>query len=84
MSMKVPVVLDSKIARYIKTRQTRDQGKSPGELIADLLSEWYEIRLQELHQQYLAGDLTLRGMARRLGLEYRELYDLLEAQGMTV
>jgi hypothetical protein len=84
MSVKVPVVLDNKIALYVKTRREGDQGKPLGELVADLLREWYEARLEEFYRQYLAGDLTLRGMARRLGLEYRELYDLLEARKMTV
>ena len=84
MSVKVPVVLDNKIALYVKTRQAGDQGKPLGELVADLLREWYEARIEEFYRQYLAGDLTLRGMARRLGLEYRELYDLLEARKMTV
>ena len=57
--------------------------KSSSELVADLLNEWYEAKFRSLHQQYLAGDLTLRGMARQLGLEYRELYDLMEAKGLT-
>jgi hypothetical protein len=47
------------------------------------LAAWYEAKLQNLHQQYMAGDLTLRGMARQLGLGYRELYDLMEAKGLT-
>jgi hypothetical protein len=53
-------------------------------LVADLLNEWYEAKFRRLHQQYLAGDLTLRGMARQPGLEYRELCDLLEAKGLIV
>jgi hypothetical protein len=34
--------------------------------------------LEQLHQQYLRGDLTLRGLASQLGLTYRELYEVLE------
>jgi hypothetical protein len=84
MSMEVAVILDNRIARYIKTRQTEERNKTFSELVGDLLNEWYDVKLHKLHRQYLAGDLTFREMARHLGLEYRELYDLLEAQGLTV
>ncbi len=84
MSMEVAVVLDSRIVRYVRTRQVEERDKTFSELVGDLLNEWYDVKLHRLHRQYLAGDLTLREMARRLGLEYRELYDLLEAQGLTV
>ena len=83
MSAKVSVVLNDKIARYVEVQETASH-KSPSELVADLLNEWYEAKLQDLHRQYLAGDLTLRGMARQLGLDYLELYDLMEAKGLTV
>ena len=49
-----------------------------------ILDEPMLAKLQTLYQQYLAGDLTLRGMARQLGLDYLELYDLMEAKGLTV
>lgn len=84
MGMEVAVVLNNRIARYVKTRQTEEKDRTPSELVGDLLNEWYDVKVRKLHRQYLAGDLTLRGMARRLGLEYRELYELLEAKGLTV
>jgi len=83
MSVKVSITLDDRIARYIEARE-RAVNKPPAELVADLLEEWYEAKLRELHRQYLAGDLTLRGMARQLGLDYRELYDLMEQKGLPV
>lgn len=83
MSAKISVVLNERITRYVKAQEEASH-KSSSELVADLLNEWYEAKLKHLHQQYLAGDLTLRGMARQLGLEYRELYDLTEAKGLTV
>ncbi len=83
MSVKISVLLDDKITRYVEAQEIKSH-KSSSELVADLLSEWYEAKLQELHQQYLAGGLTLRGMARQLGLNYRELYDLLETRGLAV
>jgi hypothetical protein len=83
MSARVSVVLDDKITRYVKAQEETSR-KSPSELVADLLNEWYEAKLRTLHHQYLAGDLTLRGMARQLGLDYRELYDLMQSKGLTV
>ena len=83
MSARVSVVLDDRITRYVKAQEETSH-KSPSELVVDLLNEWYEAKLNNLHQQVLTGDLTLRGMARQLGLEYRELYDLMEAKGLTV
>jgi len=83
MSAKVSIVLDDRIARYVKAQETT-KNKPPSELVGDLLNEWYEAKLQDLHQQYLVGDLTLRGMARQLGLDYRELYDLMEMKELTV
>ena len=83
MNAQISVVLDDKIIRYVETQQTI-QHRPPSELVADLLNEWYESKLQNLHEQYLAGNLTLRGMARQLGLDYRELYDLMEKKGLTL
>ena len=83
MNTKVSVMLDDKIFRYVKTQKQISQ-KSSEELVVDLLNEWYETKLQKLHQQYLAGDLTLRGMAHQLGLDYRELYNLMESKGLTM
>lgn len=35
-------------------------------------------QVRRLHSQYLIGDITFRRMAKELGLEYRQLYALLE------
>jgi hypothetical protein len=42
----------------------------------------YHDLVRRLHRQYLDGELTLRSMANELGLEYRELYALLEKLGL--
>jgi hypothetical protein len=41
-------------------------------------------QIKELHDQYQRGDITLRGMARRLGLSYRELYEELEKRNLPI
>jgi len=83
MGTQVSVVLNDKVSRYVKIQEAV-RNKSAAELVADLLNEWYEARVQDLHGQYLAGALTLRGMARQLGLSYRELYDMLEKRELAL
>jgi hypothetical protein len=83
MSTQISVTLDDKIVRYVKTQETA-KNKPASELVADLLNEWYETKLQDLYRKYLSGELTLRGMARQLGLGYRELYDLIETRGLAL
>jgi len=83
MTTTVSVTIDDKIFRYVKSQEDI-KDKSASEWVADFLNEWYEEKLRTLHRQYLTGDLTLRGMARRLGLDYRELYELMETKGLTV
>ena len=38
--------------------------------------------VKELHRRYLGGEFSLRGMAKRLGLSYRDLYAILEELGL--
>jgi hypothetical protein len=69
--------LDHRVARYLERLQTRRRW-SPTEASAALMKVGYDELVRRLHRQYLNGDLTLRQMARELGLEYREVYALLE------
>ena len=83
MSTRVSIMMSDHIARYVESQEA-SENKSRSELISDLLNEWYEAEMQARYQQYTTGDLTLRGMARHLGLDYRELYDLMEMKGLAV
>jgi len=49
-----------------------------GEATIDLLRTGYYERVRQLHRQYLHGEITFRRLAKELGLEYRQLYALLE------
>lgn len=82
MTAKIAVQVDDRIARYLKVQATEKQ-QSRSEALAALVDEWYEGTLHQLHQRYLTGDLTLRGMARHLGLSYRELYQALEERDLS-
>jgi len=77
MASAISVQLDERLQRFIKQLQKRKR-VSPGEAAIDLLQTGYFERVRQLHRQYLAGEITLRRMAKELGLEYRQLYALLE------
>ncbi len=82
MIVEITVPVDERLSRYVEKR-AKEENKDQVEMLESLLNEWYERELQRLHESYLAGDITLRGMARRLGLDYRELYQLLEDRNMS-
>ena len=57
---------------------------TPQTILSLLLRRGYEAQIRRLHDQYQRGDITLRGMARRLGLSYRELYEELEKRSLPI
>lgn len=82
MTAEIAIRVDDRIARYLEAQATEKQ-QSRVETLAALIDEWYEATIHQLRQRYLSGDLTLRGMARQLGLNYRELYQLLEERDLS-
>jgi hypothetical protein len=50
----------------------------PAKIVTDLVYTGYIAYVKDLHRQYLSGEFSLRGMAKRLGLTYRELYQILD------
>lgn len=76
------IQLDDRISRYVQTAAEAER-RPPAEILRELLREGYERAIERLHALYTRGDITLRGMARRLGISYRELYQLLEERGLT-
>jgi triphosphoribosyl-dephospho-CoA synthetase len=73
----VSVELDERLERFVDQAQ-RSKSRSAPEVSADLMRAGYLDVVRRLHREYLEGQITLRGMAAELGLEYRELYALLE------
>lgn len=82
MTAEIAIQVDERIARYLEVQATEKQ-QSQSEALVALVDEWYEGTLYQLHQRYLTGDLTLRGMARQMGLSYRELYQALEERDLS-
>lgn len=79
MAKKVTVAIEKEISKYVATIQ-RQQGKNEETVVAELLREGFEAQVKKHYEEYRQGRISLRHLAKRLGVEYRELYDLLEEQ----
>lgn len=79
----ISVELDERLERYLHSLQKKRR-IPPTQASAELIQAGYYDMVRRLHRQYLSGELTLRRMAAELGLEYRELYALLEELGLAI
>jgi len=77
------ITISGPVSSYVQ-QKAREERKNLADVIGDLLQMWYEEEIRRLHDKYLRGDITLRGMARKLGVDYRELYQLLEERGLAL
>lgn len=82
MAEEMTVPVDEQVSKYVQT-QAEAEHKLPAEILRELVAEGYGREIERLHAFYSRGDITLRGMARRLGVSYRELIQLLEERGLT-
>jgi len=77
MSKAISVELDERLESYID-RVERERGVPAERACAELMLAGYAEIVRHLHQQYITGEITFRQMAKKMGLEYRQLYALLE------
>jgi len=83
MGKAVSVELDERLERFVEQMQ-RSKHVAPPDVSADLMRAGYHDLVRQFHRQYLDGDMTLRAMAAELGLEYRDLYALLEELNLPI
>jgi hypothetical protein len=57
-------------------------GEGIAQCLAELLELGFEYRLQQLYQQFEAGEMSLGYVAKELGLGVRDLYAALERRGL--
>jgi hypothetical protein len=81
MARSVSIELDERLERFVE-HMRKSKHLTPPEVSADLMRAGYHDLVRQLHERCLAGEMTLRAMAGELGLEYRELYVLLEELGL--
>lgn len=81
MSVEVAIPVNGRVSRYVQTLAESER-KSYSDVVQSLLEEGYKREIEKLHTSYSRGEITLRGMARRLGLNYRELYQWLADKGL--
>jgi len=76
MAVEIAVPVDEKVSKYVQTLVEAGR-RSYSDVVQALLEEGYKREIEKLHASYSRGEITLRGMARRLGLNYREMYQWL-------
>jgi len=81
MAVEIAVPVDEKVSKYVQALAEAER-KDYSDVVRALLEEGYKREIEKLHASYSRGEITLRGMARRLGLNYRELYQLLADKGL--
>jgi predicted HTH domain antitoxin len=81
MAVEIAVPVDEKVSKYIQVLAETER-KSYSDVVRALLEEGYKWEIEKLYANYSRGEITLRRMARRLGLNYRELYQLLADKGL--
>jgi hypothetical protein len=77
MATAISIELDEHLLRFITYLQ-KSKRIPTRQATIDLLKAGYHQQVRQLHSQYLKGQITFRRMAKELGLEYRQLYGLLE------
>ena len=83
MLKTVTLELDENLGRYL-SRCSVARPQRAARLGTELLAKGYHQVVRDLHRRYLNGELTLRQMAKEVGLEYRQLYGLLEEMRLPV
>jgi len=74
MTVEIAVPVNERVSRYVQSLAEAER-KSYSNVVRALLEKGYNWEIEKLHASYSRGEITLRGMARRLGLNYRELYE---------
>lgn len=81
MTVEVAVPVDEEVSKYVQVLVETER-KSYSDAVRALLEEGYKRQIEKLFASYSRGEITLRRMARRLGLNYRELYQLLANENL--
>lgn len=82
MAAEMTILVDERVSKYVQT-QAQTEHKPQVEILRMLVQEGYTRELERLHTLYARGDITLRAIARRLGVSYREMYQLFAEKGLT-
>jgi len=81
MPVEIVVPVDETVSKYVQALAEAER-KSYSEVVRALLEEGYNQKIERLHTSYSRGEITLRRLARHLGLDYRESYQLLADKGL--
>ena len=70
------------ILRAAERRKAAGACEGVAQFLAELIDLGFEHRLQQLYQQFQAGEISLGYFAKELGLGVRDLYAALEQRGL--
>ena len=79
MSESIAATVKEEVAKYINQHSNRHK-KLPQEIIGELIQLGFEQRLREVYAQYERGEISLGWLGNELGLNLREVYELLETR----
>ena len=76
------VPVKEEILRAAERRKAAGASEGIAQFLAELIDLGFEHRLQQLYQQFEAGEISLGYFAKELGLGVRDLYAALEQRGL--
>jgi hypothetical protein len=79
---KAVIPVKEEILRAAERRTATMGGERIAQCLAELLELGFEYRLQQLYQQFEAGEMSLGYVAKELGLGVRDIYAALEQRGL--
>ena len=81
MSQTITTVIKDEVATYVD-KFAEKYHKSEDEVLNELIMSGFEQKLFSLYKQYQAGEISLGWLGQELGLDLREIYELLEARNL--
>lgn len=81
MSQTITTVIKDEVATYVD-KFAEKYHKSEDEVLNELIMSGFEQNIFSLYKQYQAGEISLSWLGQELGLDLREIYELLEARNL--
>jgi hypothetical protein len=79
---KVVVPIKEEILRTAERRRDIGLREDIADYLGELVVLGFEYRLQQLYEQFEAGEISLAYFAQEMGLSMRDLYEVLEQRSL--
>ncbi|MEE8390942.1 MAG: hypothetical protein V3S14_09140, partial [Anaerolineae bacterium] len=74
--------VEKEILRAAERRKAMGEDQDITQFLAESIELGFEQRLEQLHKQFEAGEISLGYFANELGFGIRDLYEALEQRGL--